>query len=152
MILHFCTGKSLSESLIFASTNPQYDERLFIELQVQHMKIPSSNIQNNFFTQYVLSMFCKKKSFWQRFTCRYYIKRPTLLSQPRPNLLSHQPPTALTPNFVEDVEQPLPSYEEYLAQRNDMPPKYEDLEEPPPAYQEIILWMAKKDRKFFVNQ
>ena len=30
-----CTGKSLSEALIFASTNPQYDNRLFIELQVQ---------------------------------------------------------------------------------------------------------------------
>ena len=29
---------------IFASTNPQYDERLFIELQVQYMKIPSSNL------------------------------------------------------------------------------------------------------------
>ena len=26
------TGKSLSEALIFASTNPQYDNRLFIEL------------------------------------------------------------------------------------------------------------------------
>jgi hypothetical protein len=25
------TGKSLSEALIFASTNPQHDERLFIE-------------------------------------------------------------------------------------------------------------------------
>ena len=36
------TGKSSSEALIFASTNPQYDDRLFIELQVQYMKIPSS--------------------------------------------------------------------------------------------------------------
>ena len=36
------TGKSLSEALIFASTNPQYDDILFIELQVQYMKIPSS--------------------------------------------------------------------------------------------------------------
>ena len=27
-----CTGKSLSEALIFASTNPQYDKRLFMEL------------------------------------------------------------------------------------------------------------------------
>ena len=34
------TGESLSEALIFASTNPQYDDRLFIELQVQYMKIP----------------------------------------------------------------------------------------------------------------
>jgi hypothetical protein len=37
-----CTGKSLSEALIFASTNPQNDKRLFIELQVQYMKITSS--------------------------------------------------------------------------------------------------------------
>ena len=28
------TGKSLSEALIFALTNPQYDDRLIIELQV----------------------------------------------------------------------------------------------------------------------
>ena len=38
------TGKSFSEALVFASTNPQYDDRLFIELQVQYMKIPSSNL------------------------------------------------------------------------------------------------------------
>ena len=31
------TGKSLSEALIFASTNPQYDDRLFTELQVQYV-------------------------------------------------------------------------------------------------------------------
>jgi hypothetical protein len=37
-------GKSLSEPLVFASTNPHYDDRLFIELQVQYMKIPSSNL------------------------------------------------------------------------------------------------------------
>ena len=36
------TGKSFSEVLIFASTNPQYDDRLFVELQVQYMKIASS--------------------------------------------------------------------------------------------------------------
>ena len=36
------TGKSLSEALILVSTNPQYDERLFIELQVQYMKIASA--------------------------------------------------------------------------------------------------------------
>ena len=36
------TGKSFSEALILVSTNPQYDIRLFIELRVQHMKIPSS--------------------------------------------------------------------------------------------------------------
>ena len=37
-----CTGKSFSEALIFASTNPKYDKRLFIELPVQYMKVPSS--------------------------------------------------------------------------------------------------------------
>ena len=41
MIASF-TGKSLSVALIFASTNPQYDDRLFIELQVQHK--PGKNI------------------------------------------------------------------------------------------------------------
>ena len=40
-------GKSLSEALIFASTNPQYDNRLFIELQVQYMKILSSEHGEN---------------------------------------------------------------------------------------------------------
>ena len=32
-----------------------------------------SDIQNNFCTQHVLPMFCKKKSFWQRFTSKDYI-------------------------------------------------------------------------------
>ena len=36
------TGKSFSEALIRASTNQQYDKRLFIELQVQYMKIARS--------------------------------------------------------------------------------------------------------------
>ena len=35
-------GKSLSEALILASTNPQYDDRLFIELPVQYKKTTSS--------------------------------------------------------------------------------------------------------------
>ena len=41
------TGKSLSETLIFASTNQQYDDRLFIELQVQYMKTTSSEHGEN---------------------------------------------------------------------------------------------------------
>ena len=45
------TGKSLSEALIFASPNPQYDARLFIALQVQYMKIPSSNLGRTFCVQ-----------------------------------------------------------------------------------------------------
>ena len=36
------TGKSLSEALTLGSTNPQYDDRLFIELQVLYMKTTSS--------------------------------------------------------------------------------------------------------------
>ena len=31
-------GRSFSEALILASTNPQYDKRLFIDLSVQYMK------------------------------------------------------------------------------------------------------------------
>ena len=67
------TGKSVSEALILKSVNPQYDDRLFIELQVQYKKIASSehvkNIlstkivlnvktrtKNNFCTQHVLDM------------------------------------------------------------------------------------------------
>ena len=66
------TGKSLSEALIFASTNPQYDNRLFIELHENSKLKPGDNmlcteivsdIHNNFCTQHVLPMFCKKKSF-----------------------------------------------------------------------------------------
>ena len=41
------TGKSFSEALILASTNPKYDKRLFNELQVQYMKIPSSEHGEN---------------------------------------------------------------------------------------------------------
>ena len=67
------TGKSLSEALILASNNPRYDGRLLIELQVQYMKIPSSehgenmlcteivlDVQNNLCAQHVLPMFFKK--------------------------------------------------------------------------------------------
>ena len=46
LVFVFITGKSMSEALIFASTNPQYDNRLFIELPVQYMKIPSSKYTN----------------------------------------------------------------------------------------------------------
>jgi hypothetical protein len=36
------TGKSLSEALIFASTNPKYDKRLFIDLPILFKKTTSS--------------------------------------------------------------------------------------------------------------
>ena len=63
------TGKSLSEALIFASTNPQYDDRLFIFHENCKLRIPAEHvvytncffllffdIQNNFGTQHVLQM------------------------------------------------------------------------------------------------
>ena len=36
------TGKSFSEALIVASTSPQYDKRLFIDLLVQYIETTSS--------------------------------------------------------------------------------------------------------------
>ena len=47
------TGKSLSEALIFASTNPQYDNRLSIEFPVQYMKI--ANSEHDVFTNCFVS-------------------------------------------------------------------------------------------------
>ena len=52
------TGKSLSEALILAATNPQYDKRLFTELRVQYMKTTSSEhvvYTNCFFFVFVLT-------------------------------------------------------------------------------------------------
>ena len=48
-IINMCvsTGKSLSEAFILTSTNPQYDERLFIDLPVQYMKTTSSEHGEN---------------------------------------------------------------------------------------------------------
>ena len=48
--------KFLSEALIFTLTNPQYDNRLFIESLVQYMKIPSSEhvVYTNCFFVFVL--------------------------------------------------------------------------------------------------
>ena len=37
----------LSEALILALTNPQYDDRLFTEVPVQYMKTTSSEHQEN---------------------------------------------------------------------------------------------------------
>ena len=57
-VINVC--KFLSEGLIFASTNPQYDDRLLIELRVQYMKIASSeHVGNMLCTQIVLNV--KKK-------------------------------------------------------------------------------------------
>ena len=43
------TGKSSSEARIFASINPQYDNRLFMELPVQYMKTTSAEHGQNMF-------------------------------------------------------------------------------------------------------
>ena len=67
MVKKVFTGKSLLEALILASTNPQYDKRLFIDLPVQYMKTTSSEhvvyincseckTKNNLCTQHVLSL------------------------------------------------------------------------------------------------
>ena len=50
-----CTGKFLSEAFILTSTNPQYDKRLFIDLPVQYMKIPTSEHSQNIFCTYFFS-------------------------------------------------------------------------------------------------
>ena len=65
------TGKSFSEALILALTNPKNYKRLFIELRVQYMKTTSSEHvvyincselsikkqkKNNLCTQHVLSL------------------------------------------------------------------------------------------------
>ena len=54
-----CTGKSFSEALILASTNPQYDKRLFIDLPVHYMKTTSSEhvVYTNCF------LFCHSEQF-----------------------------------------------------------------------------------------
>ena len=53
------TGKSLSEALIFASTNPRYDNRLFMK------KVSSEYLQNMLCTQIVVFvLFWHSKQFW----------------------------------------------------------------------------------------
>ena len=50
------TGKSFSEVLIYLSINPQYDNKLFNDLQVQYKKIPrAEDVKNMLFTQIVLN-------------------------------------------------------------------------------------------------
>ena len=47
------TGKSFSEALILASTNPQYEKKLSIDLPVQYMKTISSE-----HVVYIIFFFC----------------------------------------------------------------------------------------------
>ena len=65
--LSWFTGKSFLEALILASVNPQYDNRLFIELQVQYEKNTccvqkivlnvKTRTKNNFCAQHVLNLY-----------------------------------------------------------------------------------------------
>ena len=75
----FSVQVNLCQKLLFLHqlTHNMYDNRLFIELQVQYLHENStlkpgenmlcteivSDIQNNFCTQHVLPMFCRKKIF-----------------------------------------------------------------------------------------
>ena len=52
-------GKSFSEALILASTDPQYVKRLFIDLPVQYMKT-----QNMLCTLIVLNVKTKTKTIY----------------------------------------------------------------------------------------
>ena len=45
-----CTGKSLSEALIFASTSPQYGNRLFIELSTSSIHEKGGNYMRKYGT------------------------------------------------------------------------------------------------------
>ena len=58
-------GKSVSEALILESVNPQYDDRLYIDLQLLTQKNTNSEYvvlnaktktKNNFCTQHVLNL------------------------------------------------------------------------------------------------
>ena len=69
----------MSEAHIFASTIPQYDDRLFIELEVQYMKIPSSNLGRTCCAQkfraiFLRNMFspCSAKRRASDKDCMYY--------------------------------------------------------------------------------
>ena len=64
------TGKSFSEAFILTSTNPQYDKKLFIELRVQYIKMPSSeHVENMFcFCFYIQNNLCTQQS-----TCSQHV-------------------------------------------------------------------------------
>ena len=75
------TGKSLSEALIFASTNPQYDNRLFIFHENCKLRIPAEHVVYTnccfclvltFRTILVHNMFCGCCQLLKKI-CLYYI-------------------------------------------------------------------------------
>ena len=58
MYVLYTPCKSLSEAFILTSTNPQYDKRLFIDLQVQYIKTTSSEHGENMLTTQIVFCFC----------------------------------------------------------------------------------------------
>ena len=68
------TGKSLSEALIFASTNPQYDDKLFIELQY---KFNTWKLQAQTWGEHVVYRNC----FWHSEQFLYTICSPHVLQK-----------------------------------------------------------------------
>ena len=60
--------KSFSEVLFLASTNLQYDKRLFTELQVQYIKIASS--EHKLFWMSKQKTICVHKMFW---ACNFHV-------------------------------------------------------------------------------
>jgi hypothetical protein len=65
----------LSEALIFASTNPQYDNRLFIELQVQYMKILSSEHGENMLSAEIVFLHLEQK---EELLTKIYLYEPKI--------------------------------------------------------------------------
>ena len=78
----------MSEALIFASINPQYDKRMFMERENCKHRTWAEHGQNMFCSCSALVFFmvipwksviilwvnwCKNKSFWQRFSCIKHI-------------------------------------------------------------------------------
>jgi hypothetical protein len=64
-LLTLCVaGKSLTEELVFAATNPQYETRLIIELRVHYMKTTSSeHVVKVFFPPKINKIYCR--IIWQ---------------------------------------------------------------------------------------
>ena len=66
--------KSLSEALMLGSSNPQYDKRLFIDLQVQYIKTTSSEHgENMLWAKIVLNVKNKKQFFCTTWTCSPHV-------------------------------------------------------------------------------
>ena len=77
------TGKSFSEALSLASTNPQYDKRLFIDLSVQYMKTTSS--EHVVYINCFLFLFWHSKQFMYT-TCSELVTPVTPINKMKPKL------------------------------------------------------------------